>query len=324
MREDLREMEAELNKSLHEAYGGSNKYKPGSNHASKIGHPCAFYLWAVRAMWKEIPPIDPVKQGIFAIGREHERAVSAYLLSQGWNVTKTQAAFHHDGLDIGAKMDFELSHPLLPLWKDPVPTEFKSASNSYFDTINSFDDLFLSRIKWVRLWPVQALVYGWLDETDHPLVAILMRCKITGRPKTLITETVEHGEMFDALTEKLTVVNECLAADIEAPTMEYSPMWCKGCDCEHICPARKSVKIDCGVHLLEQSTRLDASADAWAASAEASKIHTDAWKDINATVEGLGAKKGPAHTETTLVGRRWRYTARRTAKQCKVTVERIA
>ena len=324
MREDLREMEAELNRSIIAGYGGSKKYKPGSNHASKIGHPCMYYLWARRARWKEIPPIDDVKQGIFAIGREHEKAVSAILNSEGWNVTKTQASFHHDKLDIGAKMDFELSHDLKPLWKDPVPTEFKSCSNTYFDTINSFDDLFLCRVKWVRLWPVQALTYGWLDEVDHPLVAVLLRNKITGAPKTLITETIEHGEMFDALTEKLTVVNECLEADVEAPTMEFCPMWCPECECKHICPAMQSMTIDIGVHVLKESTRLDASADVWASTKDNAKMNADAWKDINATVEALGAKKGPAHTETTLVGRRWRYTARRTAKRCTVHVERIA
>jgi len=322
-REDLRAMEAELNASIMASYGPPKKYKPGSNHASKIGHPCAFYLWARRALWQEIPSVDEVVRAIFGLGNEHEKAVSARLLQEGWNVTKAQASFHDEELDIGAKMDFELSHDAKPLWKVPVPTEFKSASDTYFGSINSFDDLFLSSIRWVRLWPTQALFYGHLDEKDHELVALLMRNKTTGVPKTLITEVVEHGEHIEEVEHKLRVVNECLAAEVEAPCIEYDPMWCKDCEAKHVCPAMRSVKIEPGHHILESSGRIDSVADLYLSTKEDAKANKDAWADLKETVKGLGAWDGKPNTDTVLIGKRYRYTAHRTAKRTTLEVDRV-
>lgn len=323
MREDLREMEAELNSSIVAAYGEGGKYKPGSNHASKIGHPCAFYLWARRALWEEMPTVDPVVRGIFALGREHERAIISILSSEGWNVTKTQASFHDEELDIGAKMDFELSHDLKPLWRTPVPTEFKSASDTYFNTINSFDDLFTCRVKWVRLWPVQAIFYGHLSPQRHELVALLMRNKTTGAPKTLLTETIEHGELIDEVSERLRVVNECLAAGVEAPTMEYDPMWCKDCEAKHVCPAMRSVKIEPGHHMLKESGRIDATAELYFRTKDDAKANSDAWDDLKETIKGLGAWDGAPNTDTVLIGERYKYIAHRTAKRTTLEVERV-
>lgn len=305
-------MERALEDSVQESYGQPRKYQPNSNNASKCGHPCAFYLWAVRSRWEEMPTTDPGLMGVFKIGREAEREIKRSLLQQGWDLTYDEVMFEDKDLDIRGKLDWYLSNPNVPGWENPIPTEFKSVASSYFNKIKSFDDCFTSHMTWVRLWPYQPLVYAYLAPEEWPVVCLLLRNKGNGRVKAIVEKADDYFDRLVEMGEVLAEVNVALADpnSVGPAPMTYQPKWCDGCDAKAICPAMRSVATGGQVAAIDDPTILDELADTYFASKETAKAGDAAWEEMKDHCRHYGAYDGEVGETRSVLGARYLYNVK--------------
>ena len=310
------EMAKTLEDSIHDSYGTPTKYQPKSNNASKCGHPCAFYLWAIRVLWEELPTTDPGLMGVYKIGREAEREMKRSLLKQGWVLTHDEVTFEDTDLDIRGKLDWYLSHPDEPLWASPVPTEFKSVAASYFPRITSFEDCFRSPMTWVRLWPFQPLVYAYLAPEEWPYVCLLLRNKGNGRVTPIIERADDHFERLVEMGEVLADVNAALAVpDCDGPApMTYKPSWCDKCDAKAVCPTMRTVKHGGESVALDDPAALDELADTYFESKGAKTDGEAAWEEMKVHCRHYGAYDGAVGEMRTVIGGRYRYTVKQGKK----------
>jgi len=309
----LLDMSRALEDSIHASYGTPTKYQPKSNNASKCGHPCAFFLWAVRKRWEEMPTTDPGLMGVFKIGREAEQEMKRSLLGEGWTLTHDEVMFEDTDLDIRGKLDWYLSNENVEGWEKPIPTEFKSVAASYFAQITSFEDCFRSHMPWVRLWPMQALVYAYLAPEEWPYVCLLLRNKGNGRVKAIVERADDHFERLVEMGEVLADVNAALAdPDSVGPDpITYRPLWCDKCNAKAICPVMRSVQHGAGDMVsLDDPSVIDGLADIHFRSQEAKAAGTAAWDEIKDHCRHYGAYDGDVGEVRTVVGQRYRYSVK--------------
>jgi hypothetical protein len=299
-----------LEGSVKEAYGPPKKSTPKSNNAAKVGHPCAWYLWALRARNEDLPTPDDGLPGVWAVGRENENAVKIHLLSQGWHLVRTEVMFEDQDLDIRGKLDWELSNPTHPFWQQPIPTEFKSCSPNYWPKLMSFDDCFESPMSWVRLWPIQALVYSYLVPEERPYVCLLLRNKVSGAVRAIVERTEDHFDRLVKMNEVVAEVNTALASGEDPTCMPYDPVWCKKCDAKHICPTMQHHAYGSPTVKIEDPSVIDSYADRWDAGQEAKKESTAAWEEIKDICRHYGLYKQSPGSESSVIGGRWVYTVK--------------
>jgi len=313
--EDLRAAEKELEDSIVASYGPAEKWQPKSNNASKCGHPCPFYLWAARARHEDMPSPDAGMPGVWTLGREAENATKIALLSEGWNLHKTEVTFEDSDLDIRGKLDWELSRKTSTtgVWTHPIPTEFKGVSGNYMGQLNSFQDCFDSSMFWVRLWPMQALVYAYLMPEERPLVCLLMRNKTSARPKAIIERTEQHFARLVEMGDVIGEVNRCLRDGGNPEPITYHPTWCQKCDAAAICPTMAHHVYGQAVGVLEDSSVIDSFAEQWAAGAEAKKSSTKAWEEIKVIADHYGLYDVQPGEERSVISGSWRYTVKASA-----------
>jgi hypothetical protein len=284
------------------------KSKPMSNYASQIGHPCTFYLWAKRYHWEQMPTPDLVLRNIFGLGHEHEQAMKVRLQLDGWQVTKVETAFVDEEHNVHGYMDWELSHPTLPGWEYPVTVEFKTSASQIFATITTFEELFTHDKKWVVTTPYQVLKYAAMDIELRPQVAVVYRCKSTGRLKVLLANTADHVHKLEPVHERLDVVNAALVSGKEPPAIPYERMWCDGCDAAAVCPTMQRWTGDNIAEVIPEPGVVDAITDVWAECEEKKKLATAAWDDLKDQLAHYGAWKDlEAGGRRQLVGGRWRF-----------------
>lgn len=303
------EMEKALEQSVHESYGKPSKYQPRSNNASKCGHPCPFYLWAVRAKWDEMPSTDPTLMGVFKIGREAEREIKRSLLQEGWNLTHDEVTFEDSDLDIRGKLDWYLSHPNKPGWETPIPTEFKSVASSYFNQIHTFEDCFRSHMTWVNMWPFQPLLYAYMAPEEWPYVCLLLRNKGNGRVKAIVERAEDHFDKLVAMGDVLAEVNEALRdpQSLGPAPMTYRPKWCDDCAAIALCPTMRSTQTGGEMVAIDDPSVLDGLADTWEGSKETKKEGDDAWETMKAHCRHYGAYDGEVGETRTVIGERWMF-----------------
>jgi len=311
--EDLRAAERFLEESVQASYGEPRKYQPQSNNASKCGHPCAWYLWAVRARHEDLPTPDPGMPGLWAIGREHENAAKIALLSQGWNLHRTEVTFEDKDLDIRGRIDWELQHQTHPFWSHPIPTEFKSVSPNYWGNLQTFDDCFESPMPWVRLWPMQALVYSYLMPDEVPHVCLLLRNKVSGRVRAIVERCDRHFHRLVQMGDTLAKVNAALRDEVEPECMPYDPVFCKKCDAAHICPTMQQHTYGNASAILEDPSVIDTYADKWAAGADAKKSSDAAWEELKGICKHYGLYDQGPGAESQVIGGRWVYKVKMNA-----------
>jgi hypothetical protein len=310
---DLKDAARFLEESIVRSYGEPTKRRPASNNASMCGHPCPYYLWALRARNEDIPPPDPGMPGVWKLGREAEAATKIALLEQGWNLHRTEVTFRDNDLDITGRLDWELSRPGHPVWSSPIPTEFKGCSQNYFDQLHSFEDCFNSPMAWVRLWPMQALVYAYLVPEERPLVCLLLREKGAARPRAIIERAEVHFDRLAMMGEVLAEVNAALRDGTEPRSIEYDPVWCnRKCGAIHLCPTMRSHAYAGGMKLLDDSTVIDGYADEWASNKTAKSASEAAWSNIQEVCRHYGLYDGNPGEERSVVSERWRYTVKMT------------
>jgi CRISPR/Cas system-associated exonuclease Cas4 (RecB family) len=322
--EDLREAERFLETSIMASYGPALKRQPASNNASMCGHPCAFYLWSLRARHEDLPSPDDGLPGIWAIGREAENAAQIALLQEGWNLHKTQVIFEDKDLDIRGRLDWELSHQTNEFWKQPIPTEFKGVSDNYWGALNSFDDCFASSMKWVRMWPMQVLSYAYLMPEEVPYVCLLMRNKTNARPRAIIERTEEHFQQLVNMGEVIGEVNRCLRDSAEPDPITYSPVWCKKCDAAHICPTMQHHTFGDRIAALEDPTVIEDLARTWERGNETKKEVAAAWESMKEIGRHYGLFEGGAGDERRIIGAEFIFSVSFSAKgKPTFKVERI-
>lgn len=299
---ELREAERYLEDSIVQSYGAPTKYQPSSNNAAKCGHPCAYYLWAVRARHEDLPAPDAGMPGVWALGREHENATKIALLKEGWQLHKSEVMFTDKDLDIRGKLDWELSRPGNAIWEQPRPTEFKGVSGNYWGQLNSFDDCFESPMHWVRLWPMQALIYGYLMPDEHPLVCLLLRNKTSGKCRAILEPCERHFQRLVDMGEVLAEVNAGLRDGTEPSAITYDPAWCKKCDAAHICPTMQSHAYASPVATLDDASVIESHAFIWEQGGEAKKARDIAWDEMKeiGVHYGLFADPKPGEVRTVL------------------------
>ena len=300
--EQLKEAEHYLEDSMVESYGPPSKYQPASNNASRCGHPCAFYLWAIRARHEDIPAPDSGMPGIWTLGREAENAAKIALLSEGWNLHKSEVMFEDKDLDIRGKLDWELSRKGHPIWERPRPTEFKGVSGNYMGQLNSFDDCFGSPMHWVRLWPMQVLVYAYMMPDEHPLVCLLLRNKTSAKPRAILEPTEQHFQRLVDMGEVLAEVNGCLRDGGEPNAITYDPVWCKKCDAKHICPTMQQHAYGHPIATLDDATVIEAHAFIWEQGGEAKKAREIAWEEMKSIGKHYGLYKADPGEVRTVLG----------------------
>jgi len=311
--EQLREAERFLEESIIASYGEPRKHQPQSNNASRAGHPCAWHLWAIRARSEDVPTPDRGMPGLWAIGREHEAAMKIALLSQGWNLNRTEVTFEDKDLDIRGRLDWELSHATHPFWQRPIPTEGKSVSGNYFDQLHSFDDCFNSSMPWVRLWPIQALLYAYLMPEDRQYVCLLLRNKVNGWPRAIVERADQHFDKLVTMNEVLSKVNTALRDGSEPDCMPYDPVFCKKCETNHICPTMQShVYGNATAHLTDPSV-IDGYADQWNEGQSHKRLADSAWEEIKSICKHYGLYNQGAGQESSVIGGKWVYTVRMNA-----------
>lgn len=312
----LEQMARALEKSVHDSYGTPTKYQPRSNNASQCGHPCPFYLWARRVLWEEMPSTDPGLMGVFKIGREAEREMKRSLLQEGWVLTHDEVTFEDADLDIRGRLDWYLSHPYMPGWERPVPTEFKSVAASYFSQIQSFEDCYRSHMTWVRLWPYQPLVYAYLAPEEWPYVCLLLRNKGNGRVKAIIERAEDHFERLVEMGEVLAEVNVAMAdKGGEGPVpMTYRPSWCDGCDAKAACPTMRTVRHGGASVVLDDPTVIDGLADTYIDSKPAKAEGDAAWEEIKSHCRHYGAYDGAVGETRSVIGGRYLFTVKQGKK----------
>ena len=306
--DQLREAESFLEDSIVASYGEPTKHQPASNNASKCGHPCAYYLWAIRARHEDIPSPDAGLPGIWKLGREAENAAKIALLQEGWNLHKTEVMFEDPDLDIRGRLDWELSYPKHPFWKQPIPTEFKGVSDNYFSKINSFDDCFASTMHWVRMWPIQNLVYAYLMPEERPYVCLLMRNKTSARPKAIIERAEEHFERLVDMGMVLAEVNAALRDGTEPDAISYSPVWCKKCDAKHICPTMQHHAFGNPMAALDDPSLIEDLARTWEAGNDTKKEVAAAWEEMKDIGKHYGLYKGGPGEERSVIGSEFIFT----------------
>lgn len=323
--DNLRDAERFLEGSIVASYGPATKHQPASNNASRCGHPCAYYLWAIRARHEDLPSPDDGLPGIWTLGREAENAGKIALLSEGWKLHKTEVMFEDPDLDIRGRLDWELSHKTHPFWQQPIPTEFKGVSGNYFDQIKTFDDCFDSSMFWVRLWPIQVLLYAYLMPDEHPYVCLLLRNKTSAKPRAILARAEEYFQRLVDMNEVLSEVNVALRDGGEPNCIAYDPVWCKKCDAKHICPTMQHHAFGNPIVALEDPTVIEELALTWEEGSETKKAVAAAWDTMKEHAEHYGLYSGKAGEERSIIGSTFSFTVSRSAKgKATFKVQRIA
>jgi len=142
-------------------------YQPTSFWASRVGHPCARYLYHAWVDYdKATPPPESLRE-VFAEGRAQERAVELALASAGFRIIQSQTKITIPDPPITGRIDGRLyPESQLDGWPltdrgEPraVIYEIKSVSQHRFPSINSLADMLNSDRWYERLWPTQLQIY---------------------------------------------------------------------------------------------------------------------------------------------------------------------
>jgi len=282
-----------------------DKWAPTGHYASRAGHPCRYYLWAVIAKWRDLPTPDTDLLGIFRSGSETEESVMRDLRDAGFVVTRQQTSFEDRDLRLRGKVDAFISRPDHPVFSRPRPIEVKSMHPAIFEQVHSFDDLLTAKRPWLRKYPGQILLYGYL--ASEPLVGMILRDKSSRRTRTIWTLIDRHWDILEAIGENLVSVNRHLDEGTEPEPIGYTPDLCDPCECAAICPAMLNRRGMGAVNVVQDGL-LDELLSTMRENAAAAKAYDAAEKKLKATLEGAGYWSGDIGTAQTIVTSQYRIT----------------
>lgn len=191
-------------------------YQPTSFWASRVGHPCARYLYHAWVDYdKATPPPESLRE-VFAEGRAQERAVELMLADCGFRVIQTQTKVRIDDPPITGKIDGRISPEARmdgwPLNERGEPKalicEIKSLSQYSYPDVNSLADMLNSERWYERMWPTQLQLYLYALGEDVGI--FLVKNKVRFAVKDL---WIEKDPLYVAsILERVREVHERILA----------------------------------------------------------------------------------------------------------------
>lgn len=219
--------------------GKRNKWRPKSNSASLLGHPCSLetgrYLYVRRSTQIErisLPPVD--KQFLFDDGNAIEEQVLADLRASGHQVDRTQASFDWDQYQISGKID-----GFIYIGREAYPIEIKAMSPWMFrDAARAANNGTLTAAgiraihnDWMFKYAAQLNTYLLMTGKELGVFAFKDRdsgdIQIYGYPLDY--------ELGETCLKRAEAVNAALAGTAPPPPHCSRPDICSRCEVCHIC-----------------------------------------------------------------------------------------
>ena len=286
-REDLDRAATEFAGRIKSAWGPPERWVPKSNPASLCGHPCAFYLWALRMRPTDLPEPWEGLPGIFKLGKEIERAVVRDIEDAGYEVTYEQVRFTDDALGVVGFIDGYVRLRGHEVFHRPVPMEIKGISPNLYADALSFERL-LSASYWrMRLAPAQLLMYAAMAPEPHEIVCFVPRNKSNRQTDPFLEFVGDWQHVLEGVAETLTEVNRAMREDDEPWAIKYDPDWCDTCDARAICPTMMSLRGGGNIsHLIDE--KLDGLCGSMLEGHEGHKLYNRSKGKVKKFAEGIG------------------------------------
>jgi len=215
------------------------KWRPKSNAASQLGHPCALetgrYLYIRRITPEENLALHPVaKQFLFDDGNTHEEAVIADLKAAGHQVDRGQASYTWDAYQISGKIDgfIYTSAGAFPLEaKAMSPSLFRAAAKAAINGVLTWDRIKATRNDWIAKYAVQLNTY--LLMTGRPLGIFAFKDKESG--DIAIYGWALDYDLGETAIKRAEEINAAMAGTGPEPKHCTRPDLCGRCEICHIC-----------------------------------------------------------------------------------------
>ena len=224
-------------------------YKPQSNWASKIGHPCKRYLVHHRLDWDKKPEITPEKKMLFDAGKIYERYIAKpYLEKAGFEIVEMGRPLETDKSGMMTKL--QINGYLDFICRDPAtgfefPVEVKSISPYGFEEIDSVEDMLQNKKHWVKSYPAQLMSY--LLGKQYEIGLFLLINKLTAEPKPIwVHQDYTYMEDVIKRLEGPDGVNTHVKNGTYPDRIPYNDDLCGKCEFADICLgdiARKEAEI---------------------------------------------------------------------------------
>jgi hypothetical protein len=241
-RVDLDKEADRIMEGIQKSYGPPKRWIPKSNPASTCGHPCPFYLWAVRARPNDLPEPWPGLPRIFDEGNDSERKVRRKIEDAGYDITHDQVRFRDERLDITGLIDGYVSKKGSKVCGKPVPYETKGFSSNNFPDARSFSTMLQARYYRLRMAPAQILAYALMAPEDRPVVCFAARNKGLGEIHIFFEFVEEWWHVLEGVESVLTQVNDAMKSGTPPEPMLYESVWCDMCDAKDICPRMEALR----------------------------------------------------------------------------------
>lgn len=212
-------------------------YQPTSFWASRVGHPCARYLYHAWVDYDKGAPHSDGLLEVFAEGRAQERAVELALADCGFRVIQTQTKVRIDDPPITGKIDGRISPESRldgwPLNERGEPRalicEIKSVSQYSFPNINSLGDMLNSERWYERMWPTQLQLYLYALGEDVGIFLVKNKARFVVRDLW-----IEKDPLYiSSILEKVREVHERILA--KDPPGRTEGEQCHECEYQLVC-----------------------------------------------------------------------------------------
>lgn len=249
-----------------------------SNRGSSIGHGCARYLAYMRFAWKLRDLHGPTLQIIFDDGHFHEKASIGYLVDAGFEITEVQRAYEWREYGITGHIDGKIKIPPI---KKPIPFDIKSMNPFTYTAIAKlpFEQRFQyfkeSKKPFERKVVGQVLAYMLMDNSRYGLIFCKNKQPFGDFPLMQISIDLhadDNLQWTEEMLQRVEKVNKALdqwgrktgipTDDIMPERIEYSEVWCNGCEFNKLClpgkynlPPKVAMDEELG-KLLEQSEKI--------------------------------------------------------------------
>jgi hypothetical protein len=286
-REDLDRAATEFAEQIRRAWGPPERWVPTSNPASLCGHPCPFFLWALRVRPMDLPEPWDGLPGIFKLGKEIERAVIRDVEEAGYEVTYEQVRFTDDDLGIVGYIDGYVRKRGHAVLHRPVPFEVKGVSPNYYVDATSFERLLAAPYWRMRLAPAQLLTYAAMAPEEHEIVCFIPRNKSNRQTDPFFEFVGDWKHILEQVAEVLTEVNRAMREDDEPWAKRYDPEWCDSCDAKAICPTMMSLRGGGKIaHLIDE--KLDGLCSSMLDGHEGHKLYNRSKAKVKKYADGAG------------------------------------
>lgn len=228
-------------------------------YASDLGHGCDRYLVYRRTQGENASTHGPELEGIFALGRVHERELKLELQEARLEVLEAELRFEDRELEVSGRSDLTIPHRGVHWILDA-----KSMNSAMFARIRSVADLFDAAQTWLRKYPAQVAFYARRYRLEYPTrtarCGLILRSKDTGEPRVLALTLEDEARALEGLEPRLRAVAAHVAAGTLPDRVDSEAGWCERCAFHAVCgpdePLRDPLKVTSDAHLIASLDRL--------------------------------------------------------------------